>query len=61
RVRKFNTGMVIQQENTEQCIAAIEELCKVDRQEQKQRFDEYFQQHSTSRLPQVLRDLLQKI
>lgn len=61
RVRRFNMGEVIQQENIEQCIVAIEKLCKADRRDQNQRYDEYFQQHSTLRLPQVLRDLLEKI
>ncbi|MDW8465866.1 MAG: glycosyltransferase [Chloroherpetonaceae bacterium] len=30
RVRKFKIGTVIQQENVEQCLAAIEHLCKTD-------------------------------
>jgi glycosyltransferase involved in cell wall biosynthesis len=59
RVRRFKTGVVIEQENTEQCLAAIELLCKGRMDISNSGFDEYFQHHAVARLPKLLNELLQ--
>ena len=59
RVRRFKTGVVIEQENAEQCLAAIERLCKEQVHISNSGFDEYFRQHAIARLPKLLNELLQ--
>lgn len=61
RVKKFKTGAVIEQENVEQCIDAIERLCGESEPKQAQGFDEYFRLHSVASLSQTLREILKKI
>jgi hypothetical protein len=61
RVRRFKTGVVIEQENTEQCLAAIEHLCKARTHVLNSGFNEYFQQHAVARLPKLLNELLEYI
>ena len=61
RVRRFKTGVVIEQENAEQCLAAIELLCKEQVHISNSGFDEYFRQHAVARLPKLLNELLEYI